>query len=325
MYAVPKVDTLGLPGAGATPDVSPRAGSVSARLRAEYAREVAALPQPAQSVPGALVDLGGHVALGVGAALACHALMAAAPVAGWALYPLVALFIATRFRAVGNMLHEASHGILVRGKRNNRRLGQLLAVLDFTSLETYAREHFTHHLHLGHPEKDLDFVPRQRFGFADATRPFVRDHLLRPLLLVQLPSFVRPLVFHRQDSGWVRVGRLAYVAGLLALAHWGVGWRAFCLFFLLPWGVLYQVVRYWSDAMDHAGIIGAPDEFHRARNHIFAWGWLNRLLFPREDQYHLTHHLFPAVPTAHQGRVHQLLLLDADYAARDHSVAALLS
>lgn len=324
MHAVPQVDSLDVTAPGPGPAGRARPLSIAARLRADYARAVAAMGCQAQSMPGALADLGTHAALAVGAAWACAWLQAALPVAGWLLYPLVAFFIATRFRAVGNMLHEASHGILVRGKRRNRYLGHLLAVLDFTALEPYTREHFTHHLHLGDPVRDLDFAPRRRFGFADPTRPFARDHLLRPLLLIQLPTFARPVLFHRTDPWLVTLGRLAYVAGLLALAQWGVGWRAFGLFYFLPWLVTYQVVRYWSDAMDHAGIIGAEDEFHRSRNHAFAWGLLNRVLFPRNDQYHLTHHLFPAVPTAHQGRVHARLLADPEYAARDHTLSGLL-
>ncbi|MBZ4422256.1 fatty acid desaturase [Myxococcus sp. RHSTA-1-4] len=324
MRAAPKVDSPGLSRPGTAPEAEVRPGSIAARLRARYARQVVSLDYQPQSLPVAVGHLGLHIALGVGAALATSGLMRWQPVAGWALYPLAAFFIGTRFRALGNMLHEACHGMLVRGKRRNRVLGHLLAIIDLTALEPYTREHFTHHLHLGDPVKDLDFVPRSRFGFADPGRPFVRDHLLRPMLLVHLPAFLRPVLFHRTDPWRVTLARWAFLAGLAALAHWGIGWGAFLLFYALPYLVPYQVIRYWSDAVDHAGVISSSDEFHRSRNHIVPWAPLNAVLFPRHDQYHLTHHLFPAVPTAHQGHVHALLMHDPDYAAREHSLTALL-
>ncbi|WP_426749599.1 fatty acid desaturase [Myxococcus sp. Y35] len=311
-----------MPSPAARPVRGVRAGSIAARLRAEYAREVAALGYHAHAVPGALAHLAMHLGLAVGVAAAFEQVLALAPRAGWLLYPVAAFLIATRFRAVGNMLHEACHGMLVRGKRNNRNLGHLLAVLDLTALAPYRRDHFTHHLHLGDAEKDLDFQPRRRFGFADPDRPFARDHLLRPLLLIHLPAFIRPVLFHREDPAWVTLMRWAFIAGLLTLGHF-VGWAVFLRAYAVPYFVAYQVIRYWSDAVDHAGIIASADEFHRSRNHIFAWGLLNRLLFPRNDQYHLTHHLFPAVPTPFQGRVHHLLLRDAEYAAREHAFSAL--
>jgi fatty acid desaturase len=303
---------------------APRPGAVAARLRARYARQVAALGYEPQSLAGAVGHLALHVGLAAGAAFGTHIMMRASPLAGWALYPLAAFFIATRFRALGNMLHEACHGILVRGKRRNRALGHLLAIIDLTALEPYTREHFTHHVHLGHPEKDLDFVPRRRFGFAEPPRSFLRTHLLRPLALFHLPAFLRPVFFHREDPAWVSVLRAGFLVGLVALAHLGIGWTAFVLFYAVPYLVPYQVIRYWSDAVDHAGIIGSEDEFHRSRNHVVPWAPLGPLLFPRHDGYHLTHHLFPAVPTAFQGRVHALLLEDPDYAAREHSLTALL-
>ncbi|HEX5744900.1 MAG TPA: fatty acid desaturase [Archangium sp.] len=304
--------------------VRERSSSEAARLRAKYAREVARLGNHAHSKAAGLGHLAFHIGLGVGAAVAAHALLNANPVVGGCLYPLVAFFIATRFRALGNMLHEACHGMFVRGKRANRVFGHVLAIIDLTALEPYTREHFTHHQHLGDPVKDLDFVPRRKFGFAEPTEHFARRHLLKPLLLGHLPSFVRPVLWSRTDPWPVTLGRWAFLAGLLALAQWGIGWKNFLLFYGLPYFVAYQVIRYWSDAVDHAGIIGEADEFHRSRNHIFRWGLLNRVLFPRNDQYHLTHHLFPAVPTTAQGRVHALLLSDPEYADRPHAFSSLL-
>ncbi|HYO73831.1 MAG TPA: hypothetical protein VEU33_47970 [Archangium sp.] len=76
---------------GLAPAVRERSGSEAARLRAKYAREVARLGNHAHSKAEGLGHLAFHLGLGVGAAVAAHTLMNVNPVAGWCLYPLVAL------------------------------------------------------------------------------------------------------------------------------------------------------------------------------------------------------------------------------------------
>jgi fatty acid desaturase len=298
-------------------------GAKAAWLRARYAREVSRIGLSRQSVVSASWDLLSYVLQGMAAAALCHAAIGYHP-AGWALYLPVLFFIGTRFRAIGNMLHEASHGMLVQGKRENRFLGHLLAILDFTVLEHYTEEHFSHHRHLGLPGKDLDFLGREKFGFARRDGGFVWKHLVRPLALLHVPTFLRPVLWSKADPWRVSACRLLFLLGLVGLAL-AIGGEPFLLYYVLPYTTAYQVIRYWSDAVDHAQIIAEPDEFERSRNHAFSWAPLNWIVFPRADAYHLVHHLFPAVPTPHQQRVHELLLKEPLYAARDHSVAQFFS
>src|SRR4051812_36982772 len=57
------------------------------------------------------------------------------PAVGVILYPLAAFYIGSRFRALGNMLHEAVHGLLAPSRRTNLILGYILSFVDFTSLQ----------------------------------------------------------------------------------------------------------------------------------------------------------------------------------------------
>jgi fatty acid desaturase len=303
-------------------DTAPCSHSVAASLRRRFAREIGRMGITPRPVGVAVSNLVLHIALGVAAAWLNAWVMVQVPLAGWLLYPPVAFFIGTRFRALGNMIHEASHGMLVPGKRNNRLLGHLLCIIDFTAFQAYTREHITHHRYLGNPERDLDFKQRWRFGFGRPTGRMGARHLGLPLMLIHLPTYLRPVLWNRDDSLPVSLARIAFLLGLVALASGLLGWQAFGLFYLVPYLVTYQIIRYWSDALDHAGIISARDEYERARNHAFRFRLLNRLLFPRNDEYHLTHHLFPAVPTWAQPEVHRLLLQSPEYAARRHDMRA---
>lgn len=297
----------------------PAVATTSTLIRRAWARRVLEMDCHPQSLAAVVGYIALQFVLGAAVSALGVYLLRSIPWLGVCLYPFLVFFLGTRFRALGNMIHEASHGTLVRGKRRNRVLGHLLAIVDFVCFDTYTREHFSHHSFLGDARKDLDFQQRWRFGFGEGTNGRMGTrHLWFPLLLLHLPVYVRPVLFSRRDPWPVSVGRLLFVAGLLALCH-QVGWKAFSLFYAVPFFVAYQVIRYWSDALDHAGCLGAEDEFFRTRNHVLGAWLLNRLLFPRNDEYHLTHHLFPSVPTRAQARVHELLMGEPVYAAREHS------
>ncbi|MFO0624034.1 MAG: fatty acid desaturase [Polyangiales bacterium] len=310
--------------AAVDPRAAPAPVSEATRVRRQFREAVRGCTRPAPTTLAALGDIAAAALSAVIVAAAHRAVLARSLVAGVTLYPVAALLIATRLRALGNMIHESVHGTLTRDPTWNRALGEVLAWLDATSLPRYAHEHFTHHRHLGDPVRDLDFAGRVRFGFGDAhPRPW-RQHGLRPLTLIHVPWFLRPRLWSDEDAGGVRVLRALGYVWWAALA-WRVGARDVLLHHLVPYVTLYQVVRYWSDAADHAGLLGAREVMHRARNHILPWAPLNALLQPRHDQFHLVHHLFPAVPVRDLARVHALLLRDPAYAARDHRFVGVLS
>lgn len=296
------------------------ARSTMQRLRTAFLPRVRAFHRY-RSTPTALLHLGLHVGLAALAAWACERAWQAHPLAGACALLPVLFFIGSRFRALGNMVHECSHKSLVRSPRHNLLLGHLLSFFDFTDFSAYTREHLSHHRHLGHPTLDLDYAARRDFF----TRPgrFARLHLLQPLSLFHVPRYLQPVLWSRADSPGVACARLLFNLGLLALALL-VGWRAFLLYYLLPYATTYQVFRYWSDAVDHAGLMSAADEFERSRNHV-THPLLAALLFPRSDQYHLVHHLFPVVPTWHLAAVHRLLLEEPAYAAREHQLSSLFT
>ncbi|HEU4731245.1 MAG TPA: fatty acid desaturase [Kofleriaceae bacterium] len=244
------------------------------------------------------------------------------PVLGIAVLPLVWFFIGSRFRALGNIMHECAHRTFVASAPWNRRIGHVLGFIDFSDFTTYADEHFTHHRHLGDPEADLDYKVRR--DLFDPLGPLGMHHVRHAVTLRHLHRLLRPIVFCRADRPEVAVARAAFNVGLFALAQLVIGWPAFVLYYAVPYITTYQMLRFFSDAVDHAGIITEPDEFYRSRNHIHAWPWVNWLIFPGHDQYHLVHHLFPQLPCAHLRRAHELLLDSPEYAAREHDLVRAL-
>ena len=64
-----------------------------------------------------------------------------------------------------------------------------------------------------------------------------------------------------------------------------------------------------------AGLIGAADELDSSRNMPVPKA-IGMLFFPRNDCFHLVHHLFPQVPTRHLRDCHGRLLSHPEYRAR---------
>jgi fatty acid desaturase len=250
-----------------------------------------------------------------------HRLFQRSPAAGLVSLPVAWLLIGSRFRALGNMMHECAHRTFTGRASWDRAFGHLLGFFDFTDFKQYVHEHFTHHQQLG-GDGDLDARPRRELF--EALGPLSGRYIVYALTLRHLPRYVRPVFFSRNDSLPVGVARTTFNLSLLAVAHFVIGWQPFLLYYLTPYLTTYQMFRFFSDASDHAGIIAEPDEFLRSRNHLHRWSWVNWLLYPGRDQYHLVHHLFPNIPCAQLARVHQLLLAIPEYAAREHDLTRLL-
>jgi fatty acid desaturase len=77
----------------------------------------------------------------------------------------------------------------------------------------------------------------------------------------------------------------------------------------------YSAINYWTDCIDHGGLVGETDELAASRNLVVP-KILRVILFPRNDCYHLVHHLFPQVPTHHLDACHERLLDHPAYRAR---------
>jgi fatty acid desaturase len=297
------------------PDRAPpgHAASLRSRFGAD-ARRLGARP-PIRHAIGAIAL---HIGSAIAVALAVDQLRGWSPGWGIAALPLAWFFIGSRFRALGNMMHECSHRMLTRRAALDDRLGHFLSFFDFTDFHAYRLEHRSHHRHLGHPTLDLDYVPRRRLF--ERMGPFGARHILLPLSLFHLPLYVRPVLWSRRDTRRMAAARCAFNLGLLAAGQFAIGWEALLLYYVTPYLGTYQIMRFWSDAADHAGLMTEPTEFDRARNHCLRFAALNWLLLPRNDQYHLVHHLFPTVPISGLPALHALLMQADEYRARSHGL-----
>jgi fatty acid desaturase len=229
------------------------------------------------------------------------------------------------------LAHEAAHYRLFANRTANDLVGRAIGIVGGFSMCTYRVTHRLHHNNL-YSAEDPDTAIH---GGYPRGRGYLRDKLVRDLLgLNATKTFayffgspainaetnraIRPLddtsadlrAAARRDRWWV--AGFHVVAPLSALA---IGGAHALLLYLLLWAlplvtVLQPILRLRA-ILEHGGVEDLSSPLTAARTNRTWGGPLNLLaravLFPHHVNYHLEHHLYPAVPHYHLPALHRLL------------------
>lgn len=237
------------------------------------------------------------------------------PFAVWNVLGIVCVigFIGTRLRGFNNIVHECSHFTFVEKREDNVLLGSICASLVLSCFKDYREEHMTHHMHLGDYDKDMDLHGIRDLRIEDPLTPrVILRHLVTPFLGLHLPYYLGANLSD-SDGRHFQVMKIAIIA--LAAAFLIVDPLTAILLVWAPYVLAYSAINYWTDCIDHGGLIENDDALQSSRN-VTVPGAMRWLLFPRNDCYHLVHHLFPGVPAAHLSSCHEKLLAHPAYRAQ---------
>jgi fatty acid desaturase len=231
-----------------------------------------------------------------------------------------AAFIGTRLRGINNIIHECSHATFAEDRSDNVMIGRFCAAMLMKSFRKYRDDHLSHHAHNGDYEHDAEFGLIEKFGLHDPISPrTVLRHVIVPLTGRHLPLYTG-VNLSAED------GRVIQIVKLLLLAAMAIflllePLAAFA-FVILPLFYIYPTLNFWTDCLDHAGLVGAKDELEASRN-VLAPTLVRLLFFPRNDSYHLVHHLFPQIPARHLHVAHEELSRDPSYRRLPSAVRAI--
>lgn len=232
-------------------------------------------------------------------------------------YISVNIFIGSRMRSLGNIMHECVHNIFVSHRKLNYIIGTCVAVFLFESFDQYKIAHLRHHRFLGNHLYDVDFIKYKKIklNLFSNNRYNVIVSVLNPLnWFLGLKTIV---VFGSKKQS-IKVFKIFYffcLLGLLFLCP-----KQICLYYFLPYITSYQMFKIFSDIVDHDYLYEKELIIDRSRNHIFSCSVLNWLFFPRNDAYHLVHHLYPGLRTSEYPERHQeLLKKNFHYSQKNHS------
>jgi fatty acid desaturase len=234
------------------------------------------------------------------------------PVTIWsvALMVVTSVFIGTRLRGINNIVHECCHSTFAEHRNDNVLIGRVCTSILMKTFRKYRDDHLSHHANNGDYEKDAEFAAIEKFGLHDPlnARTILR-HFVTPLLGRHLPYYTG-INLSGEDGRFFVVLKLVLLALIAALLVYAPLTAIF--FVILPIFYIYPTINFWTDCLDHAGLVGAKDELEASRN-VLAPTLVRWLFFPRNDSYHLVHHLFPQVPARHLHRAHAELCQDPSY------------
>lgn len=202
------------------------------------------------------------------------------------------------------VLHDCSHLTLFRTRRSNRVVGHIVGYLLGSEFNQFQRQHFLHHKVVG---ETGDPQGRDYLGLRDASRGLIVWHLARPLIgynLFKLMSFQPPDAGGPKRRGpqtnhWRTVG---FVAGTLAaqalVAAVATGFGTVWWTALIYPAAAATVALFLSQMRgfcEHIVASGSEEEAF-VRTHLP--NPVDRMLFYGLNfNYHVEHHLYPAVPS----------------------------
>ena len=281
-------------------------------LRKRYIRQFTGMSRYARAV--AWMVFGAYVSMILAAAWLGHYLLSI-PVTWWTVVSIgmTSIFIGTRLRGLNNIVHECCHGTFSKDWNDNIRIGRLCTSLLMKTFRKYRDDHLTHHANNGDYERDADLAAIQKFGLHDplTLRTIVR-HVTVPLLGRHL-SIYSGISLSGDDGRffvWLKLIILTVIAVTAVFAP-----LTALLFVIIPLFYVFPTLNFWTDCLDHAGLVGASDELEAARN-VLAPSPVRLIFFPRNDSYHLVHHLFPQIPARYLDRAHTELCKDPLYTSQ---------
>ena len=222
----------------------------------------------------------------------------------WAITLLAVLVVASQLHALTVLQHDCGHRNAFRSAAANLWMGRFMAWFIVFPFTAFTECHRRHHRYLGDPEHDPDdwhytggrrwVIPRiatfaARFTWLSMTRygPQVRGMVLRELVF-----------------------NLASMGAIAAAFAWYGRLDLFALIMVIPLLLLTMVINPISRGYEHYPMATFGDHHHGrldlARNTITVTSPTIGLLWANIN-YHVEHHVYPAVPFYHLPKLHRLL------------------
>ena len=221
---------------------------------------------------------------------------------GGIFYFLSVLVIGNRQRALGNLLHDASHYSLFKKRSINDFIANIFMGLPLSSLLRYYRvDHDKHHKFLG-DKNDPDFIHKEKYASCSIMQIIIEN------------------VFHFKSWKISTLGylpKMSFREFLYYIIWWIIIMSCLIFIFDLQKAFLFFILWYVSKATvfhfitimrelsDHVGLnpIGLL-EF--TRNNPVRSG-LKYFFHPHNNNWHLVHHIVPYVPHYNLYKIDQSL------------------
>jgi fatty acid desaturase len=262
----------------------------------------------------AVVQTSALLALVIGLAVAFWSWWAAA---------IAVVLIAPLQHALFVLAHDAAHYRLYETRWLNDAVGRLCGTIAGVSMCTYRVIHRLHHNHLyGPQDPDIALHGGYPRGKAYLAQKLAKDlagltafktfayFFGAPSLNTETGKAERPLddtsprlrAAARRDR-WTVLG-FHVIAPVVAFAT-GWGWQ-YAVLWMLPLVTVLQAILRLRAICEHGAVTDYGSPLTAARTNLVPF-WVRYAMFPHHVNYHVEHHLYPAVPHYNLPRLHVAL------------------
>jgi fatty acid desaturase len=272
------------------------------------------------SLAQTFVCLVGTTALG----LYAFSIIGPKPLVGGLLLALAIVLMGFWQHALGIISHESTHYRLFESRSANDWVGRIAGMLIGTSNFSYRIVHRLHHNHLYEPmDPDMALMAGYPRGKAYLWKKLLKDICGLTAWRNYLYFFGAPAANaatgSKQDpladttarlrtlalrDRWIVVGFHVAMPMLMFFIGFGV---EYLILWILPALTVQAFILRLRAVAEHGAPSDTSTALGAARTNIDL-PWIVQLsLFPHHVNYHLEHHLFPAVPHYHLPELHRLL------------------
>ncbi len=248
----------------------------------------------------------------------------------WMLLSIVVIGIAQHGLFI--LAHEAAHYRLFANRAANDGVGRFIGMVGGISMCTYRVTHRLHHnnlyteedpdtaIHGGYPRGKAYLLKKlaQDLAGLNAWKTFAY-FFGAPAINADTNREIRPLddtspqlrAAARADRLWVIGFHLAAPVAALAAGGWR-GLAMYAVLRLLPLVTVLQPILRLRAICEHGAAQDLTSPLTAARTNRTSGsignGFARLVLFPHHVNYHVEHHLYPAVPHYHLPALHRLLV-----------------
>ncbi len=238
----------------------------------------------------------------------------------WWASALVVFAIATQQHALFVLAHEAAHYRMFSSRALNDLVGRLAGTLGGISMCTYRVTHRLHHNHLygrqdpdialngGYPRGAGYLAKKLAIDLTGWTAPKTYAYFFgAPAINSDTNEALRPLddtsaalrEAARRDRWWVAGFHVSMPCVAFALGG-ADGLVKYLVLWVLPLATVLQAILRLRAVAEHGAPAGYDSPMTAARTNLPGrgpLGWLVRFVFfPHHVNFHIEHHLYPAVP-----------------------------
>jgi fatty acid desaturase len=226
------------------------------------------------------------------------------------------LIIGGRQLSFAILMHDCGHNSLFKSTQLNQFIGTwLVAAPIFSDMQTYSRQHSSHHKDVG-TDKDPDLGNYAAYPISKAS---LLRKVLRDLGGLTALKFWVYILKTRHPSQKSMVTNSALFRGItvnlgLFLCCYVLNVAWLYLIWLLAYNTTYFLFLRIRHVGEHA-VVPDPNSrnmFENTRTTLSSW-WERLLVCPVYVNYHIEHHLLPSVPPYNLKQMHSWLVAKEAY------------